>query len=143
MAMDISSHLAAQAMKHLEGLTLAICMQALEQATFALPKDLRTALVQCSVPLPTPLAYLAIEFDDYGYWLVTKFLSRTPYITHIAHPGGHQALLEGACSGLTLQEALPHFASIIERCASACMLIAGVLINLICLISHAHCKQML
>lgn len=96
-----------------------LCLQALEQATFRLPDDLRSALVQCSVSLPTPLAYLAVEFDNYG-WGVIQLLSEQPHITAVVHPAGHQLLLETACSGLTLAQALPHFAHVVERFVLAC-----------------------
>ena len=91
-------------------------MQALQQATFALPQPLVTALVNCSVQLPRPLTHLAAAFDQYGL-VVAKRLPDLSQNEQMAHPGGHQSLLENACRGLELHHALPHFADAVNRYA--------------------------
>jgi len=94
-------------------------LQALEQATFALPQALAAALVTCSVPLPRPLTHLAAVFDQYGLALAAA-LAQKPQATQAPHVFGQQILLESACKGLELREALPHFADSSNRCMLLC-----------------------
>lgn len=99
---------------------LAHCLQALEQASFALPHALVAALVNCSVQIPRPVTYLAAVFDQYGLFLA-DVLPKHLQTTQVAHRAGQQALFETACKGLELQQVLPLFADVVKRYNRPCM----------------------
>ena len=90
------------------------CLQALVQASFALPQALAAALVSCSVQLPRPLTHLAAVSDQHGLYLADNLPDR-PWVEHVTHNVGRQLLLENACKGLGLQQVLPLFADIVKR----------------------------
>lgn len=90
------------------------CLQALEQASFALPQALAAALVNCSVQLPRPLTHLAAVFDKSGLYLA-NILPHRPWVKQVTHHDGQQLHLENACKGLGLQQVLPLFADIVKR----------------------------
>jgi hypothetical protein len=89
-------------------------LQALVQASFALPQALAAALVNCSVQLPRPLTHLAAVFDQHGLYLADVLPDR-PWVKQVPHHDGRQFLLENACQGLGLQQVLPLFAEIVKR----------------------------
>ena len=94
---------------------LMLCrLQALVQASFALPQALAAALVNCSVQLPRPLTHLAAVFDQYGL-CVADLLPHRPGLRQVAHHDGMRMLFENACQGLELQHVLPLFAEIVRR----------------------------
>ena len=94
---------------------LMLCrLQALEQASFAIPQALAAALVNCSVQLPRPLTHLAAVSDQHGLYLADSLPDR-PWVDHVTHNVGRQLLLESACKGLGLQQVLPLFADTVKR----------------------------
>lgn len=94
---------------------LMLCrLQALEQASFAIPQALAAALVNCSVQLPRPLTHLAAVSDQHGLYLADSLPDR-PWVDHVTHNVGRQLLLENACKGLGLQQVLPLFADTVKR----------------------------
>lgn len=99
--------------KTCERLTAANALQALQQADFALPQPLATALVKASVSLPRPLTHLAACFNHYGLSVASLLTTSKSY--GIAHPAPYQGLLENACRGLELQQSLPYFADAVDR----------------------------
>lgn len=90
------------------------CLQALVQASFALPQALAAALVSCSVQLPRPLTHLAAIFDQHGLYLA-DILPHRPWVKQVAHRDGMRMYLENACQGLELQHVLQLFAETVRR----------------------------